>query len=85
LTDPTIQTVLQWLRTRTEAEDEWLVISDNADDISSEIQKIMPKGNRGTIIITSQDTESARLIPKACEKVRIKKDLDRFCPAFNIA
>ena len=69
LTDAVVQTVLRWLRDRTEADDEWLVIVDNADDVSWGIQKIMPQGNRGSVIITSQDDRSARLIPKGCERV----------------
>ncbi|KAK4193989.1 hypothetical protein QBC40DRAFT_344403 [Triangularia verruculosa] len=34
LTDARVLTVLRWLRDRTEADDEWLVIVDNADNVS---------------------------------------------------
>ncbi|KAK4164656.1 putative kinesin light chain, partial [Cladorrhinum sp. PSN259] len=71
LTDGVVQAVLRWLRDRTEADDEWLVIVDNADNVSWGIKKIMPKGNRGSIIVTSQDNQSVRLIPGACEAVQI--------------
>ena len=67
LTDRVVQAVLRWLRDR--ADDEWLVIVDNADDFSWGIQKIMPKGKRGSVIVTSRDERSVRLVPGACERV----------------
>ncbi|KAK3368554.1 hypothetical protein B0H63DRAFT_77770 [Podospora didyma] len=71
LTDPAVLAVIQWLRGRIEEDDKWLVIVDNADDVSWGIQKIIPKGNRGNIIITSQDSRSIKLIPGGCERVRV--------------
>ncbi|KAK3326026.1 P-loop containing nucleoside triphosphate hydrolase protein [Apodospora peruviana] len=71
LTDGVVQTVLRWLRDRTEAHSEWLVIVDNADDVSWGIQKIMPKGNRGSVIVTSRDNKSVRLVPGTCELVHV--------------
>ncbi len=38
-TDTVVQAVLRWLRARAEADGEWLVIVDNADDISWGLQK----------------------------------------------
>lgn len=69
LTDGVVQAVLRWLRDRTEADDEWLVIVDNADDVSWGIQKIMPKGKQGSVIVTSRDDRSVMLVPGACELV----------------
>ena len=66
-----VQAVLRWLRDRTEADDEWLFIIDNADDFSWGVKKIVPKGNRGSIIITSQDDKSPMLIPSGCERIRV--------------
>ncbi|KAK5651032.1 hypothetical protein OQA88_1501, partial [Cercophora sp. LCS_1] len=71
LTDRVVQAVLRWLRDRTEADDEWLVIIDNADDVSWGIQKIMPKGDQGSVIITSRDDRSVKLVPGACEPVHV--------------
>ncbi|KAK0631939.1 hypothetical protein B0T14DRAFT_559678 [Immersiella caudata] len=71
LADEIVQAVLRWLRDRTEADDEWLVIVDNADDVSWGILKIMPKGNRGNVIVTSRDDRSVRLVPGACEIVHV--------------
>lgn len=69
--DRAVQRVLQWLRDRKETDDEWLVIVDNADDARWGIKDAMPKGSRGTIIITSQDNQSHMLIPGACERVDV--------------
>lgn len=44
-----IQAVLQWFRDRKEADDKWLVIIDNADDVGWGIKKIIPKGKRGSL------------------------------------
>ncbi|KAK3361036.1 hypothetical protein B0T24DRAFT_671680 [Lasiosphaeria ovina] len=70
-TDATVQAVLRWLRDRTETDDEWLVIVDNADDVSWGVQKVMPRGRRGSIITTSQDGWSVKLVPGGCEQVRV--------------
>ncbi|KAK2023087.1 hypothetical protein LX32DRAFT_628702 [Colletotrichum zoysiae] len=69
--DPAVQAVNRWLRDRTEADDQWLVIVDNADDIHWGLKKIIPKGQRGSVIITSQDSRSPLLLNGACEQVRI--------------
>ncbi|KAK3937341.1 putative kinesin light chain [Diplogelasinospora grovesii] len=69
--DSAVQAVLRWLRARTEADEEWLVIVDNADDFTWGLQKIMPKGARGSVLVTSQDELSHRLIPQGCEQIRV--------------
>jgi tetratricopeptide (TPR) repeat protein len=71
LRDGVVQAVLRWLRDRTEADDEWLVIVDNADDVSWGIREIMPKGPRGSVIVTSRYDKSVRLAPWAYELVDI--------------
>jgi hypothetical protein len=50
---PVVVAVLRWLRDRKEINDKWLVIVDNADDFSWGIKKVLPKGNWGSVIITS--------------------------------
>ncbi|KAJ5393627.1 uncharacterized protein N7487_011268 [Penicillium crustosum] len=69
--DRVIQGVLRWLRDRTEVDDEWLVIVDNADDFTWGLRKLMPKGTRGKIVITSRDDQSQKLIDRGCEQIRI--------------
>ncbi|KAL8905548.1 MAG: hypothetical protein Q9207_002574 [Kuettlingeria erythrocarpa] len=49
----------------------WLAIIDNADDISWGIKKVLPKGQRGSVIITSQDSQSQKLVDGGCEEVRV--------------
>ncbi len=51
--------------------DQWLVIVDNADDVSWGIQKIMPKGKRGSLLITSRDKQAVKLVPGACEQLQV--------------
>lgn len=69
--DRVIQGILRWLRDRTEVDDEWLVIVDNADDFTWGLRKLMPKGTRGKIVITSRDDQSQKLIDRGCEQIRI--------------
>lgn len=66
-----VQTVLRWLKGRTSVEDEWLVIIDNADDFHWGLNRVIPTGERGSIIITSQDDRSSMLVPKGCERLRV--------------
>ncbi|KAK4652120.1 hypothetical protein QC762_0099710 [Podospora pseudocomata] len=71
ITDAGVRAVLRWLCDRSEADDEWLLIVDNADDVSWGIQKVMPRGNRGRVIITSRDEQSTKLVGGTCESVRV--------------
>ncbi|OSS44355.1 hypothetical protein B5807_10962 [Epicoccum nigrum] len=68
---PTVQAVLRWLENRKKTDDGWLVVVDNADDLSWGIKKVMPRGGRGSIIITSQDSQARRLVDGGCEAVRV--------------
>lgn len=69
--DRVVQDVLRWLRDRTEVDDEWLVVVDNADDFTWGLKKLMPKGSRGKIVITSRDDQSQKLIDRGCEQIRV--------------
>ncbi|RFN43622.1 protein serac1 [Fusarium flagelliforme] len=71
VTDTVVHTVLQWLHDRAKADSRWLVIIDNADDVSWGLQRIMPKGESGSILITSQDEQSTWLVPGGCEKIQV--------------
>ncbi|KAL9026743.1 MAG: hypothetical protein Q9196_004638 [Gyalolechia fulgens] len=68
---PTVQAVLRWLHNRKDTDEAWLAIIDNADDISWGIKKVLPKGQRGSVIITSQDSQSQKLVDRGCEEVRV--------------
>jgi hypothetical protein len=66
-----VQAVVRWLRERTESDDEWLVVIDNAVDVTWGVKKVIPKGTKWSIIITSQDGRSPKLIDGGCEELRI--------------
>ncbi|KAK3317106.1 hypothetical protein B0H66DRAFT_576700 [Apodospora peruviana] len=40
-------------------------------DATDEEAKIMPKGNQGSVIVTSRDNRSVRLVPGTCESVHV--------------
>jgi Tetratricopeptide repeat/NB-ARC domain len=67
----TIQIVLRWLQDQKESDHEWLVVLDNADDLTWGLSRIVPRGRRGNVIITSQDEKSARLLNSECEKLQV--------------
>ena len=66
----TIQAVLRSLRARKSSEKKWLVVVDNADDVSWGLRTVFPQAGWGSLIITSQDSHACRLIPK-CEELRV--------------
>jgi hypothetical protein len=66
-----VRPVLQWFRDREEADREWLVVIDNADDLGWGIKNVIPKGQRGSIIITSRDNRSPMLIDGGCEQLEV--------------
>jgi tetratricopeptide (TPR) repeat protein len=68
---PTVQAVLRWLENRKKTDDAWLVVIDNADDFSSGIKRVIPRGDRGSIVITSQDSHARKLVDGGCEAVRV--------------
>jgi hypothetical protein len=59
---PPIESVLRWLRSREESDEEWLVVIDNADDSSWNLEAIILQGLRDNVIITSQHPQSRRLL-----------------------
>jgi tetratricopeptide (TPR) repeat protein len=54
---PAIQAVLRWFRNRKWTDERWLMVIDNADNHEMGIRSIIPEGNQGSIIITSQDSK----------------------------
>ncbi|CAG8078910.1 unnamed protein product [Penicillium salamii] len=66
-----IQRVRRWLCDQTESDSEWLVIIDNADDFGWGIENIIPKGARGSLLITSQDKTSRKLVKRGCEEIEV--------------
>ncbi|EPE35145.1 alpha/beta-Hydrolase [Glarea lozoyensis ATCC 20868] len=66
--DGNVQAVLRWL---SKADGKWLVIIDNADDFTFGIKNVIPKGPRGSVLITSQNELSIKLIPRGCEQIQV--------------
>jgi hypothetical protein len=58
---PFVHKLFHWLSSRREGQ-EWLMIIDNADDMTWDMSAIIPKGCVGSVIVTSQDREASRLI-----------------------
>ena len=68
---PVVIAVRRWLQERTDLDEEWLFIVDNADDQSWGIKWVLPDGPRGRILITSQDRKALNLINGSCEEMSI--------------
>jgi len=54
--------VLKWFRQASGKEANWLVIIDNADDITWGIESLIPRGAKGSIIITSRNVDFTKLL-----------------------
>jgi tetratricopeptide (TPR) repeat protein len=58
--DGSVQSVLQWI---SSIQEEWLIVFDNADDLSPEaVANFFPPGNRGNILITSRNQSMGRIV-----------------------
>ena len=58
--DGSVESVLQWIFC---IEGEWLIVFDNADNPSPEVvERFIPSGNRGNILITSRNPSMGRLV-----------------------
>ena len=68
--DPSVLAVLEWLQKREKTQP-WLVIVDNADDLSWDVGSIVPKGTAGTVIVTSQDAQASGLVGRLTEIVKV--------------
>ncbi|CAK7237004.1 hypothetical protein SBRCBS47491_009829 [Sporothrix bragantina] len=67
-----IQRVLEWLSKKAAVghNDPWLVIVDNADDLTWGIEHVLPSGEHGSIILTSQNNNWLKK-QKDVEHVRV--------------
>lgn len=68
---PVVLAVLHWLEGRGDSNSEWLVVVDNADDHTWGIRDVVPKGRRGSVVITSQNNEANKLFGKPSESLRV--------------
>ena len=59
--DGSVESVLQWM---SGIQKEWLIVFDNADVPPVHVvEKYIPSGNRGNILITSQNQSMGRVVP----------------------
>jgi tetratricopeptide (TPR) repeat protein len=68
---PVVTRMLRWFFERDEGDRRWLVVVDNADDTSWNVQEIIPQGSRGHVIVTSQHPQSSRFLGGRCERVDV--------------
>ena len=58
--DDSVESVLQWM---SGIQEEWLIVFDNADEPPVYVlEKFIPPGNRGNILITSRNRSMGRVI-----------------------
>ena len=69
-TSPAIRAVLIWLEQQDASNKKWLVVFDNADDLTWGIRDLIPHGSNGSILITSRDEYSIGLVGRG-EKLRV--------------
>ena len=59
--DGSVESVLQWI---SFLQEEWLIVFDNADAPPPEVvEKFIPSGNRGNILITSRNKSMGKIVP----------------------
>jgi hypothetical protein len=63
-----VRTVLRWLSCRKEGQ-EWLVVVDNADDLTWGVLSLIPKGCVGTVIVVSIDRAASILLDEKSDIV----------------
>jgi hypothetical protein len=68
--DCSVNSVLQWI---SFLQEKWLIVFDNADNLPLEVvNKFIPPGNRGNILITSRNQSIGRIVSFGT-KLRSKK------------
>ncbi|KAK3614148.1 hypothetical protein LTR56_027445 [Elasticomyces elasticus] len=69
---PAVQAVLQWLHSRATTQ-RWMFVVDNADQLDWGVQRIVPSGEAGSVIVTSQDTHASQLLGLRSEVVKVEE------------
>ena len=65
--DGSVESVLQWISFLPE---DWMIVFDNAD--APLVEKFIPPGNRGNILITSKNKSMGRIVSSE-NRIEIKK------------
>src|SRR6186713_216864 len=71
-----VESVYDALQVLANANQDWLLILDNADDPDFNYQSYFPSGNRGAVIMTSRIYECRRYSPDATEALEGLEDED---------
>ncbi|KIL64161.1 hypothetical protein M378DRAFT_50469, partial [Amanita muscaria Koide BX008] len=67
---PSTESALEWISGRKN----WLMVFDNADGGYHVVEKFIPPGNRGSILITSRDKGLARITSGTLEVTEMGKE-----------
>jgi hypothetical protein len=67
---PFVHMFFHWLVCRGDGQ-EWLVVVDNADDLTWDVHALIPKGRMGTVIITSHDRDASTLLDGKSETINV--------------
>ncbi|KAF8987314.1 P-loop containing nucleoside triphosphate hydrolase protein [Cyathus striatus] len=72
--------IQQWMNTLN---DEWLMIFDNADGSPDTVEKFIPPGNKGHILITSRNPEHKRVVSAIMNEETAVELLLKYCAKFH--
>jgi len=73
LDSPAIAGVMRWFSERDEGDRKWLVVVDNADDTTWNVEEIIPRGHQGHAIVTSRHPQSPRFLNSQCARLDVGK------------
>lgn len=68
---PVVAGVLGWFAERDEGDRRWLVVVDNADDTSWNVEEIIPAGPHGHVIVTSKHPQASHFLGGQCARLSI--------------
>lgn len=67
---PFVHMFFHWLACRGDGQ-EWLVVVDNAVDLTWGVRALIPKGRMGTVIVTSHDRDASTLLNEKSEVINV--------------
>ncbi|OQN96102.1 hypothetical protein B0A48_18348 [Cryoendolithus antarcticus] len=69
---PSVQAVHQWLRRRS-GKRKWMMIIDNADKLDWGVKTVLPQGQAGSVIVTSQDSHASQMLGRGSQVIRVEE------------
>lgn len=67
---PEVQHMLRWFQARR-GDRPWLAVLDNVHDFSDDLDRVMPKGSAGCVIVISRDGSAARMLSGKHRAVKV--------------